>query len=134
MKQILAVLLFTISTLSLANNNGCIAITKDQLCLQIDWTEGPYLSAYSKNIVKFKDMKASTEELEVYKSPVDSVQFYGWMVMHAHQHGTRPVTTTLIENGIYENSKIYFMGGMTGTWQFNVKIGSEVFVLHALDI
>ena len=132
MKSILLLLVFM--SINLHASDDCIAITKDKLCIQLEWTEGPYLGAYSKNTVKFKNLVKSTEEQEIYTSPKESVQFFGWMIMASHQHGTRPVSTNLKEDGIYENSKIFYMSGMMGTWQFKVKIGSEDFVLHALDI
>lgn len=130
---IIATLTLLIST-SVFADDGCIAVTKEKLCIQLEWNEGPYIGAYSKNTVKFKDLQASTEELEVFKSPTESIQFFGWMIMASHGHGTRPLITTIIEEGVYENTKIFYMGGMMGTWQFKARIGSEVFVLHALDV
>lgn len=113
---------------------GCIAVTKEKLCIQMEWGEGPYVGAYSKNIVRFKDLKVSTDDITVYKSPSESLQFFGWMIMASHEHGTRPVQTKVLEEGVYENTKIFYMGGMMGTWQFKVKVGNDNFVLHALDV
>ncbi len=127
------ILIFLFSSQVFAADD-CIAITKDKLCIQLEWTEGPYIGAYSKNTVRFKDLNKSQDDQNVYTSPKESVQFFGWMVMASHQHGTRPVITNMPESGIYENSKIFYMSGMMGTWQFKVKIGQEEFVLHALDI
>ena len=133
MKLLLITILSLMSTVSFAKDD-CVAVTKEKLCIQFEWTKGPYISAYSQNIVKFKDMTKSTAEETKYRSPSESVQFFGWMVMNSHQHGTRPVKTHIVEDGVYENSKIFYMGGMTGTWQFKVKIGNEEFVLHAFDV
>ncbi len=132
--KLLTILFVSLISLGAKAADDCIAITKDKLCIQLEWNEGPYLGAYSKNTVKFKDITKSTESETIYTSPKESVQFFGWMVMASHQHGTRPVTTNVLEEGIYENSKIFYMSGMMGTWQFKVKLGSEEFVLHALDI
>lgn len=115
-------------------DDTCIAVTQDQLCIQLEWTEGPYLGAYSKNIVKFKDLKASSGDGEVFKAPKGAIQFYGWMVMNSHEHGTRPLATKILSDGVYENSKVYYMGGMMGSWEFRAKVGEDVFVLHVLDI
>ena len=132
--KLLLGLIIALSSVSVMANDGCIAVTKEKLCIQLEWNDGPYIGAYSKNTVKFKDLKASTAENTVYRSPSESIQFVGWMVMPSHQHGTRPLNTKVLDKGIYENSKIFYMGGMMGTWQFKVKIGSEDFVLHALDL
>lgn len=133
MKIILLLLVVFTSQISMANDS-CIALTKDKLCIQLDWTQGPFLGAYSENTVKFKDLSLSTSDKEVYRSPKESIQFFGWMKMGGHEHGTRPVETTLDADGVYSNSKIFYMGGMMGTWEFKVKIGTEEFVLHAFDI
>jgi hypothetical protein len=131
MKLLLLILLFSTSVFA---EDNCIAVTKDKLCIQLEWTDGPYINAYSSNKVKFKDLKASTNDVTVYRSPNASIQFFGWMIMHSHEHGTRPVQTNILADGIYENTKVFYLGGMTGTWQFKVKIGKEEFVLHALDV
>lgn len=132
--KLLLGLIIAVSSMTAMANEGCIAVTKDKLCIQLEWSEGPYIGAYSKNTVKFKDLKSSSAENTVYRSPSESIQFFGWMIMPSHQHGTRPINTKVVDKGIYENTKIFYMGGMMGTWQFKVKIGSEDFVLHALDI
>ena len=133
MKMIIALLTLVISS-SVFAEAGCIAVTKEKLCIELEWTEGPYVGAYSKNVVKFKDLKTSTNDITVYKSPSESIQFFGWMIMASHEHGTRPIKSVVLEEGVYENTKIFYMGGMMGTWQFKVKIGNETFVLHALDV
>lgn len=133
MKMILSVLLL-ILTSSVFADEGCLAITKSKLCIQLEWTQGPYLGTYSENVVKFKDLKVSSETQVKYRSPEESVQFFAWMIMSSHEHGSRPVVTKLLEDGIYENTKIYYIRGMMGVWQFKVKIGQEEFVLHSLNV
>ncbi|WP_127716080.1 hypothetical protein [Halobacteriovorax sp. HLS] len=130
----LTALLFSNVVFASSSNENCVAITKEKLCIQIEWTQGPYVGSFSRNIVRFKNLLLSTEEKEVYNSPKESVQFFGWMLMHGHSHGTRPVSTKLESDGIYENSKIFYMQGMKGSWQFKLKLGSEEFVLHTLDV
>ena len=136
MKKILLMACLIINGFVFANteSDSCVAITKDKLCLQIEWTQGPYIGSFSTNIVKFKNLNLSTETKTVYSTPKESVQFFGWMMMHGHAHGTRPVSTRLDQEGIYENTKIFYMQGMKGSWQFKLKLGSEEFVLHTLDV
>jgi hypothetical protein len=136
MKIILLTLSLFLSQYAFASteSESCIAITKENLCIQLEWTQGPYVGSFSKNIVKFKNLNLSTQEKAVYTSPTESVQFFGWMIMQGHSHGTRPVSTKLTSQGIYENSKIFYMQGMKGSWQFKLKLGHEEFVLHTLDI
>ncbi len=128
MKTLLAGLIVllasVVSTNSYAEDKGCIAVTKEKLCIQLEWTEGPFLGAYSKNVVKFKDLKTSTSDVSVYKDPTGSIQFFGWMKMSGHEHGTRPLITKILKTGVYENSKIFYMGGMMGSWLFKVKWSS----------
>ena len=130
MKLFLLVTVFLFSILNCNASDKCVFITKDKLCAQISWTDGPYIGSFSKNIVKFKDLN----EKNTYRSPKGSIQFFGWMKMLSHEHPTRPVETQILGEGIYENSKIFYMGGMKGTWLFKVRIGSEEFILHSLDV
>lgn len=125
MKSVALVLMLLSSSLFASE---CLHQTKDRLCINLEWVEGPYLNAYSKNIVTFQDI--DTKEL---KTPNTQVKFFGWMKMGSHQHGTRPLTTTLLKEGTFENSQIYFMGGMMGTWEFKLKIGQEEFVLFSMN-
>lgn len=106
----------------------CLHQTKERLCISLEWVEGPFLNSYSKNIVKFENI--DTKEL---KTPKGAVKFYGWMKMGQHEHGTRPVKTTLQKEGVYENAQIYFMSGMMGTWEFKVKVDEEDFVLFSMN-
>ncbi len=124
-----------ISQPTFAEQKGkCIGLTSEKLCIELEWIQGPFIDAYSKNIVRFKDLKKSTSESPVYATPKGSLQFYSWMIMHGHEHGGRPVVTSKMKEGIFENSKIYYMGGMMGTWQFKLKIDSTEFLLHSLSI
>ncbi len=120
--------------LAMQNENSCIASTEDKLCIQLEWKNGPYLNAYSQNIVRFVDLKSSQTNQKLYRTPKGSIQFYSWMIMNGHQHGGRPVETEKLEDGVYLNSKIYYMGGMMGSWQFKLKINETEFILDNLDI
>jgi hypothetical protein len=114
--------------------NDCIAITQDNLCIELYWPQGPKLGEFSSNVVRFKDLNQSSDIQPVYISPAVTVTFYGWMIMGHHEHGTREVLTQEIAPGVFENTKIFYMQGMHGTWQFKVKVGNEDFVLHSLDV
>ena len=136
MKNLCLTLLVLSFSLSLfASDDKCKLITNDKLCVQITWVDGPYIGAYSKNIVKFKDLTASKQTgKDIYRSPSEHVQFFGLMKMATHEHGTREVDTKPLESGVYENSKIFYMGGMKGTWKFMLKLGASEFLLHTFDI
>lgn len=125
-------LLFILSGHAIAND--CVVITLDNLCVEVEWTEGPQIGAFSSNVVKFKDLNLSSYDQSVYVSPSETITFYGWMIMAHHEHGTRAVTTQETSPGVFENSKIFYMQGMRGTWQFKLKIGNQDFVLHSLDV
>jgi hypothetical protein len=124
--KFLAIILLMLSTSIWASE--CVFQTKERLCVNLEWVEGPYLNAYSKNIVTFQDI--DTKE---FKTPASAVKFYGWMKMGSHEHGTRPLKTTLLKEGSFENSQIYFMGGMMGTWEFKLKVGDEDIVLFSMN-
>lgn len=135
MKLTLLITLFVTLTLNInVFANDCVAITQDNLCIELEWTTGPQLGVFSSNVVKFKDLNQSSDTQTVYVSPSVAVSFYGWMIMAHHEHGTREVLTREIAPGIFENTKIFYMQGMRGTWQFKVKVGNEDFVLHSLDV
>jgi hypothetical protein len=123
----LFVLLFALISTSLFAQD-CLHQTKERLCISIEWIEGPFLNAYSKNIVKFQNV--DTKE---FKSPTGAIKFYGWMKMGHHEHGTRPVKTSITQDGVYENAQIYFMGGMMGTWEFKATVDNEDFVLFTMN-
>jgi hypothetical protein len=127
-------LMLALFTQTIMAQDNCQAITNDNLCVQLEWTQGPFLGAYAQNIVKFKDLNVSDDDGSIYRSPNEAVRFFGWMIMASHEHGTRPVQTTQLEEGVYQNDKIFYMGGMLGTWQFKLTIGNQTFVLHALDV
>ncbi len=107
--------------------NDCLYQTQERLCVGLTWVEGPFLDAYSKNVVTFQNI--DTKE---FKSPSSPVKFYAWMKMGTHEHGSRPIQTKMTQEGVYENSQIFFMGGMMGTWEFKLKVGNEDVVLFNL--
>ncbi len=119
--------LFFITFTFSAMASECLYQTQERLCVSLQWVEGPYLDTYSKNIVTFQSI--DTKE---FKTPSVPVKFYAWMKMGSHQHGSKPIQTVLIQEGMFENTNIFFMGGMMGTWEFKVKVGEEDVVLFSL--
>ena len=134
MKLFILVLLGLLSFNIFAVSKKCAAITKDNICIELEWSQKVELGTFLENTVRFKDLNLSDDTRTVYVSVEKKVEFYGWMIMHHHAHGTRPVETKKVAAGVFHNSKIFFMKGMTGTWQFKVKIGDEDFVLYSLDV
>lgn len=120
--------------LSISVKADCLITTDENLCVRLEWIDGPYVGGYSSNIVKFVDLSESTNEVIVYKSPTQKVEFFGWMLMHGHGHGTRPVETIEEAQGIYRNNKIFYMGGMSGSWLFKMKIGEKEYVLNSFKV
>ena len=107
----------------------CLKLDNEQICAKTEWTHGPILGEFNSNIVKFIDLDKSNTFIEIYTDPLYPVEFYGWMIMGRHQHGTRPVIVTKLEPGVYKVEKIFFMSGMSGTWQFNLKTNDKVYTL-----
>ena len=120
------VLLFIVFSFT-ARASECLYQTQERLCIQLQWIDGPFLDAYSKNKVTFQSI--DTKE---FKTPSVPVKFYAWMKMGSHQHGSKPIQTTLTQEGMFENTNIFFMGGMMGTWELKVKVGEEDIVLFTL--
>lgn len=131
MKGLLLALVFTVST---AWAQDCLQVEGQNLCIKIEWIEGPNLGAMSSNVVKFVDLDQSTGTQEVYSTPKGTLEFYGWMIMGRHAHGTRPVETRKVQNGVFENKKIFFMDGMKGRWQFNLKIDGVIYTLFEMNV
>lgn len=127
-------ILLSLITFNLYAQENCVAVTKDNLCIEIQWKNNIELGKYLANTVRFKDLNLSNDDQTVYVSPKHTIKFYGWMIMQHHEHGTRPVKTNEVAPGVFENSEIFYMKGMKGSWQFKVKVGDEDFVLHSLNV
>lgn len=134
MKFLIISLLSLVTMLANASESKCVVVTKNNLCIELEWGKKVELGTYLDNTVRFKDLSQSDDSRSVYVSVSEPVQFYGWMIMAKHAHGTRPVTTKEVSPGVYRNSNIFFMKGMRGTWQFKVKIADQDYVLFSLDV
>ena len=119
-------LIYTLLTFSLLNPifaNDCeIEITDLNLCAKVEWTDGPYLGAYSKSETLFYTLDENGDEVLTDLPNEFEYKPYIWMIMPSHEHGGRPITVNHLEEGIYENENIFFMGGMRGWWELRLRI------------
>jgi hypothetical protein len=129
MKKLLCLLVAVFSINTFATKQDCVVEVENKYCVQVNWTEGPHLDAYSTNEVIFTDLNSG----EVVELPL-SAQFKTWMIMDMHSHGGSAVTTTQVETGTYLNEEIYFFTGMSGVWQFRLVYNGAEYVLLDMDI
>lgn len=127
--KLIVVLLLLCSSLSIfADTNNCTVEIEGQYCVNIEWTEGPHIDAYSVNKITINDLDSD--------QPINliGVEFKTWMIMDMHEHGGAEVVTTKIQTGVYENEDIYFFSGMSGTWQFRLVYSGNEYVLYEKEI
>ena len=115
MKAILALMIFSLSTISFANCD--VLLEESNTCVSYEWVKGPFLNVgpernFSELEVKFFDADDITETA-ISK---EEVQVLPWMIMPNMQHGTRPVVTTELDNGNYLITEI-FLRKMMGWWE-----------------
>ena len=94
--------------------NACepdeIAFPKSQLCSKLTWITGPSLNQFNSVSVHI-----SETNLKLNVIP--------WMVMMGgHEHGSRPVALTRVSPNDYLIEKIYFVGGMQGSWFLKLQL------------
>lgn len=114
MKTLLALFLFTISIFSLACPESA-QLKNYNACVKIQWNYGPYINQYNEILVTL-DAIDPTRPIQN-----DEIKIFPWMIMNHHEHGSRPVIQTKLRENEYKVEKIYFMGGMQGTWQIRVQ-------------
>lgn len=84
-------------------------------CVKIQWNYGPFLNQYNEALV-------TLSELDTTKPMASNeIKIFPWMIMHQHEHGSRPVIQTKLRDNEYKVEKIYFMGGMQGIWQLRIQ-------------
>lgn len=103
-------------------------VKTNEYCVILDWVDGPYLGKYSEARVEFYDKR------QVLITPTEEVKVYPWMIMHGHAHGSRPVESSFLSEGVLEVSKIFFMQGMKGTWQLKLDIDNKSYILYAVEV
>ncbi len=113
---------YTIATsllLSLATSALACApertLLKSNTCAELKWVYGPFLNQYNEAIVTLNPLNESDN------TTPSKIKIIPWMVMAGHEHGSRPVTQTNISDNEFRVEKIYFMGGMMGTWYLKVQ-------------
>ena len=126
---LLTLLLSTLSLSAFSSNDECLVVVDEQFCAEINWTEGPYVDAYSSNVVTLKDLR--TNELVDLGA---SISFKTWMIMDMHQHGGSDVDTAQVSVGSYENTGVYYFSGMDGIWQFRLVYRGQEYVLSETTI
>ena len=81
-----------------------IAFPKSKVCSKLTWISGPSINQFNSATVQL-----SETSLKLNVIP--------WMVMiGGHEHGSRPVIINEVSPSDYLIEKIYFMGGMQGSW------------------
>lgn len=97
-------------TSAFACEQGEISFPENKVCATVSWISGPVLNQFSS-----ANIHISETHLKLNVIP--------WMVMNnGHQHGSRPVSTTVISPNEYLVEKIYFMGGMMGDWFLKMQL------------
>lgn len=111
MKNLLAMALL-ISSFNLFAADRCdLKLEKSNVCANFTWVYGPLLDQYNSVKIEYTE-----------NSQVSSIKVIPWMVMHGHEHGSRPVVLTKTGDREYLVDKIFFMGGMQGEWYLKVQL------------
>lgn len=131
MKKIMligALLFSSLATAQTLDTPTCdLSFTSHGLCGQIQFLQKPVIGKDSPFQILFTDSNAN---------PVDPSPVFVdlWMNMGHHGHGSAPVTTHKVQEGVYRSDNVYFV--MEGTWQIRVTIGhgtpqatTEIFTL-----
>lgn len=84
-------------------------------CVNVQWNYGPFLNQYNEALVTLSALDESKP------MATNEIKIFPWMIMHHHEHGSRPVVQTKLRENEYKVEKIYFMGGMQGIWQLRVQ-------------
>lgn len=92
----------------------------EQLCLETKWEHYPSESDFGSMLLTFTEENDPNRTI----SPVHDPHILLWMPSMGH--GSSPVTMTLVEDGIYRASEIFFI--MPGPWEirYQLKDGSRV--------
>lgn len=128
MKIQVLITLFFVFLMGNAQADVNCTVKSDSYCIVLDWVEGPNFGTYSSARVEFYDNN------DVLVTPNSSVKVYPWMLMHGHAHGSRPVVSSFISEGIFEVSQIFFMKGMKGTWQLKLEVENKEYILFSQDV
>ena len=143
MRHLLKSLIFTAFLLPLhlfaqeRTERSCsLYLPEQDVCATLKWIDGPHLNqAHSRTGHRMPSIKQySTLDVTFWKKD-DSlkkplqfsfVKIYPWMIMHGMEHGTRPVTLSLLPNGHYRASKILFMKMGHGHWEMRLTVRQQL--------
>jgi hypothetical protein len=97
--------------------NACesdeIIFPQSNVCSKLTWLVGPTFNQFNSVSIQL-----SETNLKLNVIP--------WMVMMGgHEHGSRPVIINEVSPSDYLIEKIYFMGGMHGTWFLRLQLVNE---------
>lgn len=94
---------------------GCdLWFTQHNICGRITFVQNPAVNQDSPFQIIFSDASLN---------PVDPAPVFVdlWMNMGGHGHGSAPVKTTRLQEGVYRIDNVYFVMG--GTWEIRTTIG-----------
>jgi hypothetical protein len=92
----------------------------ENLCLTTEWETMPTVNSFGSMLLTFKDKSDPSRIISPRHEP------FVLLWMPGHGHGSSPVTMTLIEDGKYRASDIFFI--MPGAWdiRFQLKDGTNI--------
>lgn len=109
----LALMFISFFTNVYACEPGDLNFVKNNICARVSWIKGPSINEFNAVAVNLSEDKNLT------------LNVIPWMVMSGHQHGSRPVVTTITSPTDYVIDRIYFMGGMSGQWYLKFQLLNE---------
>jgi hypothetical protein len=126
MKKILLLILLVTTQASMADCD--VLLEKVNTCVDYSWSDGPHLNARGQRNFSTLEVKFFMKG-DVLEAPIkiDGIKVYPWMIMHGMQHGTRPVITTVLDNGSYLVSEIFLRKMMNGHWEMRFGEDSDDF-------
>lgn len=110
MKRLLALSLIVLFQQVSACEIGEISFPKSHVCSKLTWLNTPSFDQYNSVTVQLGETDLK-------------LKVFPWMVMMGgHEHGSRPVTMNEVSPRDYLIEKIYFMGGMQGSWYLRLQL------------
>jgi len=94
-----------------------LIFSKNSLCANVHWSQGPQTPAESEFILKFWNSKNATEN-GPYNDPAQNPSVVLWMPSMGH--GSSPVKVEKLETGVYRIKRVYFI--MSGEWEVRISL------------
>lgn len=132
MKALLISLLVTFSFGAVADCD--LYLEEVDTCVEYTWTEGPFLNVgpardFSELEVKF----FAADDVNETAINKEFIEVLPWMIMPNMEHGTRPVVTTMLDNGNYLVSEI-LLRKMMGYWEIRFIDSRDKTVLGSFKV